>query len=163
MYQSMQRRGFLLGLRPRPETPSLPLPSPLPPYAHPNFHDLCDGCDSCVAVCPSGFLTMGGDHRPFADFAHSSCDFCGACHRACTRGALVDCDPPWSVAARITDACLSGKAVSCRVCGDYCPPQAIAFPLQPGGRTAPALDTAACTGCGACVAPCPTQAIDMKG
>ena len=142
-----------------PDMPS----KPVPPYAHPKFATLCDGCGACVAVCPTGFLARGENHRPYADFAASSCDFCGACHHACTRGALVDQSPPWPVVAEITQNCLTSKSVTCRTCGDFCEHQAITFRLRVGGKTAPVIDTAACTGCGACVAPCPTNAIVMKG
>jgi ferredoxin-type protein NapF len=43
-----------------------------------------------------------------------------------------------------------------------CDAGAIRFKPTLGGVTSPALDLSLCTGCGACVAPCPTQAISMK-
>ena len=38
--------------------------------------------------------------------------------------------------------------------------RAIRFPLVAGGVPRPEIDTGACTGCGACVAPCPVNAIE---
>jgi ferredoxin len=42
-----------------------------------------------------------------------------------------------------------------------CEARAIAFPPRLGGCSLPQIDPARCTGCGACVAPCPTAAIEI--
>jgi ferredoxin-type protein NapF len=44
-------------------------------------------------------------------------------------------------------------------CRDACPEQAIVFRPRIGGVFVPDPTEEACTGCGACIAPCPTQAI----
>jgi len=100
-----------------------------------------------------------------ADFSAASCDFCGDCVRACTKGALrrEDAAAPWALVAEIGPGCLSAKGVACRVCGDFCEPRAIRFPLTVGGAVHPQLEASACTGCGGCIAPCPAKAIEMKG
>ena len=44
-------------------------------------------------------------------------------------------------------------------CGESCEVRAIRFRQVPGGVALPEIDDAACTGCGACLASCPTSAI----
>jgi len=81
-------------------------------------------------------------------------------------GALrQDTDTPAGAVLKavIDNSCLSPRAVACRVCGDFCDARAIHFPPTVGGLVRPLVDHAACTGCGACVAPCPAGAIAMKG
>ena len=64
--------------------------------------------------------------------------------------------------ARIAETCLAEAGVECRICGENCPTGAIRFRPRLGGVAQPQLDVAACTGCGACFAPCPTRAIVVK-
>jgi ferredoxin-type protein NapF len=59
----------------------------------------------------------------------------------------------------ISDACLARAGVFCMSCRDACPEQAIVFQPRIGGLFLPALIEDACTGCGACIAPCPTRAM----
>ncbi|HVI49591.1 MAG TPA: ferredoxin-type protein NapF [Candidatus Sulfotelmatobacter sp.] len=159
MGQALSRRSFLrLGAAPS-------VPSVRPPWASEDFIRLCDGCGACLTACSPRLLRRDGEGLPIADFSAASCDFCGDCLTVCTRGALVrsDDDAPWSLRAEIGRDCLSWHGVTCRVCGDFCETRAIRFPLTVGGGVRPELDVAACTGCGACIAPCPAQAIEMKG
>lgn len=157
MNEAVSRRMFLRGGRPE-KASAIP-----PPFSHSQFSILCDGCNACVDACPLGLLATGADTRPYADFASSFCDFCGKCQRVCTRGALVETSPPWSIKAVITDQCLSAQAVSCRVCGDFCQSHALRFQPALGGKSFPVVNPSLCSGCGACVGPCPTTAIIMKG
>ncbi|HMN74374.1 MAG TPA: 4Fe-4S dicluster domain-containing protein [Rhodoblastus sp.] len=60
--------------------------------------------------------------------------------------------------ARIGPACVEPRGVACRRCGEACDIGAIRFRLQRGGAQ-PLLDISACTGCGDCLAVCPTSAI----
>jgi ferredoxin-type protein NapF len=68
---------------------------------------------------------------------------------------------PWSIRASIGEHCLAVQRVECRVCGDQCAPGALKFQPQAGGVSLPVLEAARCTGCGACVATCPTLAISV--
>ncbi len=59
--------------------------------------------------------------------------------------------------------CLVSSGVICRTCGEACPSLAIHFPLKVGSPSAPEINAEACSGCGQCVAPCPTSAISVEG
>lgn len=63
--------------------------------------------------------------------------------------------------ARISDRCVEPKGVVCRRCADECDVRAISFRLLGAGRAHPLLDLETCTGCSACLAVCPTQAIEL--
>jgi ferredoxin len=65
--------------------------------------------------------------------------------------------PAWPYKAVIGPTCLPNKGVECRVCGDFCDARAIRFAPRIGGSPLPEIDTEKCTGCGACVAPCPLE------
>lgn len=63
--------------------------------------------------------------------------------------------------AEIDARCLAVKGVECRICGEHCDDGAIRFSPRPGGPPLPEVRREACTGCGACVAPCPVTAIRL--
>ena len=64
--------------------------------------------------------------------------------------------------AVIDGACLSQRGIVCRVCEEQCDARAVRIRLAVGGGTAPTVEPALCTGCGACVAPCPAEAIAIR-
>jgi ferredoxin-type protein NapF len=64
--------------------------------------------------------------------------------------------------ARIGGSCLAAAGITCMTCRDVCPEQAISVGMLRGGIFLPDLDATACTGCGACVAPCPGEAIVLQ-
>ena len=137
-----------------------------PPWSVPEamFADACTRCGDCLKACPTGLLRPGDGGFPAADFSAAACTFCGECAAACGSGAIARDRPgaPWSYTVVIGDACLARRRVECRVCGEACQAHdacALRFRPAVGGVYLPEVDEAACTGCGACLALCPTGAI----
>jgi len=133
------------------------------PWAVAAFTGLCSRCDDCIRACEASILVRGDGGFPTTDFTRGGCTFCGACADACKQGALDRRrGAAWRLKAAIGSDCLSARGITCRACGDACDGRAIRFQLQPGGRAVPGLDPALCTGCGSCVAICPTQIIQIQ-
>lgn len=133
-----------------------------PPWAlgEPAFLDACTACGACVERCPERVLVTGAGRHPEFDPRAGECTFCGACTDACATGALDRSRRTWSLRATAGEACLPRHGVVCSSCRDACPEQALRFPLATA-LPVPDVDPARCTGCGACVAPCPVQAIAL--
>jgi ferredoxin-type protein NapF len=121
----------------------------------------CTRCSDCITACPERILISGSGGFPEIDFTSGACTFCGACADACAGGALVRVagEPPWHRIAAIGNSCLVTRGVSCRVCEDACDAGAIRF--SPASRARPVIDAVLCTGCGACVRPCPVQTLTV--
>lgn len=138
-----------------------------PPWALPEarFTDACTRCGDCARACPTRIIRQGDGGYPTVDFSLGECTFCGECLSACKAGALhhdpQSTVPPWRLRAAIGEACVARKGVECRICGEQCGEGAIRFPPQLGGISTPHLDVDRCTGCGACVAPCPVSAVKV--
>ena len=138
-----------------------------PPWAvvEEAFVNLCSRCDECLSVCPNGIVVRGDGAYPTINFLQGECTFCGACADQCRTGALQRGDPhnvrPWPYRVQIAEACLAQRNVVCRTCGDVCEAGAIRFQPRLGGAAVPVVDYSLCSGCGACVSPCPTHAIAM--
>lgn len=139
-----------------------------PPWAvtEIEFTERCTGCGDCIAVCPDRLIVAGRGRLPEMDFRRGGCDFCADCLVACKSRALIpeadDGAGPWPLKATIQPHCLSLNAVVCRSCGEACDERAIGFKLEPGGVAVPTLDPVQCSGCGACFAVCPIQAIKLS-
>jgi len=136
-----------------------------PPWAliEPDFVALCDGCGECIDACPERILSSGRGGYPQVDFSASECTFCERCARACARGALrysLDRDP-WGLKAGIAPGCLAMNQVVCRTCSESCQEGAIRFRMSVGAVSRPQVDPDRCTGCGACVGPCPVAAVTI--
>jgi len=134
-----------------------------PPWSVPadEFTKKCTGCGECVSVCPENILTIDGRNLAKVDFSKGECTFCRDCVPSCKDGALVftNIDHPWSLNISIEGKCLAMTGVECRICDDQCESRAIRFRLTAGGVSVPQLDETLCTGCGACIAPCPVEAV----
>lgn len=129
------------------------------------FAEQCDRCNDCIKKCPENILISGRGGYPVVDFSIGECTFCEECVDACKPGALLkhqDEAAPWGLTVIIAENCLAKNAVICRSCGEVCDERAIHFSLRPGGVSIPEFDQAACSGCGACVRPCPVQAVSVK-
>lgn len=155
----VSRRNFLRG---NFKTSAPPL---RPPWALAEslFLRACTRCGACAPVCPTAIISIKNGY-PEVDFSRGECTFCGNCARACRDGALQDSELqiwPWAIKARVGGDCLSHRGTECRICGEHCPVAAIRFSPRVGGPPVPEIDTNTCTGCGACVAPCPTKTITV--
>ena len=135
-----------------------------PPWALPEamFVARCERCGQCVGACPEGIVFKGRGGFPELDFQRGECTFCAACLSACVTGALRPAPSPWSYRAVIQSSCVAHAATVCRSCAEQCPQQAIRFHPRPHGVPGPSLQHGLCTGCGACVAPCPVAAIVVR-
>ena len=137
-----------------------------PPWAvaEPLFIDACSRCGDCINQCPEVILIKGSGGFPEVDFSRGECTFCGDCVKNCQTDALQQFEqlPPWNYHATISDACITHKQVVCRSCVEQCEPEAITLTPQPGGVGTPELDSERCSGCGACVSVCPSQAIQIQ-
>lgn len=153
------RRGFLFG-RPRPVAAQ-----PRPPWALPEagFIEQCTRCGDCLKACPTGILVAGDGGYPTVDFSRGECTFCGDCVSACRPQALVHEEgaAPWQRVAVVAPNCLAEQRVECRICGEFCDARAIRMSPRLGACPTPEIDADKCTGCGACVAPCPARAITV--
>lgn len=135
-----------------------------PPWSRPEdeFTTACTLCNACIEACPTELMTKGHAGYPIVDFSRASCTLCGACADACKAGCFVARDrQPWSLKAAIGGVCVEPKGVVCRICEESCPTSAISFKPKLGGGAVPYVDHSKCTGCGACVYPCPVKAITM--
>ncbi|RMF13418.1 MAG: ferredoxin-type protein NapF [Gammaproteobacteria bacterium] len=140
-------------------------PAVRPPWAlaEEAFVSACTRCGDCIRMCEAQVLIKGDGGFPEFDASRGECTFCEVCVQACTTHALdlaqASVQPARPV---LSEACIAQKGVECRICGDQCEAEAIVFRPRPGGRFEPELNLTACTGCGACVAPCPVRAIVLK-
>jgi ferredoxin-type protein NapF len=131
------------------------------------FTSLCTRQLSCADVCPENIIIKGGAGFPEISFTDNECTFCGACAKACPVGALGPSHDqaglersPWNLKLGVSDACLSAKGVVCRICPEKCDAQAIRF-NHPAAHGKPVINQDRCNGCGACIAPCPSQALAL--
>ena len=155
----VNRRDFLRG-RIRS---GVPLQRPPWALAESLFQNACTRCGDCAPVCPTGIISILKGY-PELDFKLGQCTFCGNCSTACKAGALQNSDLqlwPWAIKAQVERDCLSLRGTECRICGEQCPVDAIRFSPRVGGPPVPEIDSNTCTGCGACVAPCPAKAITI--
>lgn len=136
-----------------------------PPWASDDFEDACTRCGACLDACPESILVRGDGGFPEIDFHRGSgeCTFCRACADICPEPAFAGPETsPWQLVAIVGDACLTYRGVHCQSCVDLCDYDALGLRYRAGGPPQPRLDASACTACGACVAACPSGAIDIR-
>jgi ferredoxin-type protein NapF len=113
-----------------------------------------------VDACPAEIIALDAANRPALDLRHAECTFCAACVDACAEPVFFhDLHPAFPHVAEIGTRCLTLSGVTCRTCEDVCPEDAIRFAMRLGGPAIPELSFTQCTGCGACIAACPGEAI----
>ncbi|AEB12541.1 ferredoxin-type protein NapF [Marinithermus hydrothermalis] len=156
----MDRRAFLQSFLRAPKRPGAGVIRP--PYAPPGTDfSACAHCDApCVPACPQGILERDADGAPVVRFRGEGCTFCTACADACPHGVLSP-DGPARIPARAhidPGRCTAWQRVLCFVCLEACPEEAIRFK----GMLEPTVLAERCTGCGRCLAPCPTGAIRVE-
>lgn len=135
------------------------------PYLVPEaeFTATCTRCGQCAKACETAIIISGEGGFPEVNFNLGECTFCGKCADVCPEPLFRDKNQQaWQQTAQINESCLSLKGVECRSCGDMCDYGAIKFRLQLGGTAKPILNLDDCSGCGACIKPCPVNAIEMN-
>lgn len=127
------------------------------------FTDECTRCGKCISACETSIIVNGDGGFPTIDFNRGECTFCYQCAESCPEPIfLAQSESPWQLKANINDKCLAQQNVECRSCGETCDTMAIQFRLQLNKVAQPVITSDDCTGCGACVAVCPTAAIQMS-
>ena len=132
--------------------------------AEQQFVELCSRCDLCISICPTKILERGRGGFPQINFSTGECEFCGDCVTACKEPIFVsdwENSIPWTLKASIEESCITHKGVVCRTCGEMCDEGAINFKPIAGGISTPEIDVGLCNGCGACVATCPNNSLEM--
>lgn len=153
---NLSRRNLLRG-RATSAAAAIRPPGAIP---EPQFSDACTTCGDCVTACPQHIVVFGSGDFPEIDFRQAECTFCSECIDACGEGALSrTIQPPWQLRLHVEDSCLAQRHVVCQTCGDVCDAEAVLFKPRLGAVAVPQIDQDACTGCGACVAACPENAI----
>ncbi|MFT6985943.1 MAG: ferredoxin-type protein NapF [Psychromonas sp.] len=126
-----------------------------------NFLNNCSQCGDCISACPEQIVIKGDGGYPNINFDLGECTFCGKCATSCKEKIFVETsESPWDKKAFINNQCLAFANVYCRSCAESCDSEALTFQL--GLSAIPQINTDLCSGCGACVAPCPQQAIAIK-
>lgn len=152
-----------LGLNQEEETPLLVRP----PYGkdESTFQSECPSCESkaCVASCDEKIIFVLEDGTPSLDFSKNGCTFCDACANVCEADVLSleneNHKERLNAMFRIDiEACVAHHGVICNSCKEPCIDDAILF----NGMFNPIIDENRCTGCGFCMARCPTQAINFR-
>ena len=121
-----------------------------------------------------------GDSVSFGAELGKECTFCGECADACPeslfftrqqRANYPNSDiEPWNYSAQITkdsteshknNACMVTKGIVCHSCKEVCDVSAINMEYNLDSIAEPNVNDELCTGCGACVSVCPTNAISI--
>ena len=138
-----------------------------------NFADHCTGCQLCVSECPNDVLRPSTDLMhfmlPSMSYEKGYCrPECTRCSDVCPAGAIKPLDDVEKSSIQIGHAVWIKKncvvltdEVECGNCARHCPSGAIEMvPLDENDEESPmvpAINEAACIGCGACEYVCPSR------
>ena len=150
--------------------------TPLTPPGSLSFQHLaqrCTGCLLCVSECPNEVLRPSSDLMhlmlPVMSYEQGHCrPECTRCSEVCPAGAIVKVDKDEKSSIQIGHAVWIKKncvaitdEVECGNCARHCPTGAIEMvPLDENDEESPmvpAINEAACIGCGACEYVCPAR------
>ena len=150
--------------------------TPLTPPGSLSFDNLakrCTGCQLCISECPNQVLRPSSDlihlMQPTMSYEHGYCrPECTRCSEVCPAGAIQKIDKPEKTSIQIGHAVWIKKncvvltdEVECGNCARHCPTGAIEMvPLDENDDESPmvpAINEAACIGCGACEYVCPSR------
>ena len=138
-----------------------------------HFAQHCTGCQLCVSECPNNVLRPSSDLMhlmlPEMSYERGYCrPECTRCSEVCPAGAIKLVDQAEKSSVQIGHAVFIQKncvavtdGVECGNCARHCPAGAIEMvPLDKDdeeGAWVPAVNDAACIGCGACEYVCPAR------
>ena len=138
-----------------------------------HFAQHCTGCQLCVSECPNEVLRPSSDLMhlmlPIMSYEHGHCrPECTRCSEVCPAGAIMTVDKEEKSSIQIGHAIWIKKncvpitdEVECGNCARHCPTGAIEMvPLDVNDEASPmipAINEAACIGCGACEYVCPSR------
>ena len=138
-----------------------------------HFAQHCTGCQLCVSECPNEVLRPSSDLMhlmlPVMSYEYGHCrPECTRCSEVCPAGAIMNIDKDEKSSIQIGHAvwikknCVSiTDEVECGNCARHCPTGAIEMvPLDENDEESPmvpAINEAACIGCGACEYVCPSR------
>jgi len=147
-----------------------------------NMAQHCTGCQLCVTECPNDVLRPSTDlmslMQPVMSYERGYCrPECTRCSDVCPAGAIKPIDKAEKSSIQIGHAivvvseCISAQGKDeCGNCERHCPTGAIEMvPTDPNDDLSPyvpAVNEAACIGCGACEYVCPVRplsAIHVEG
>ena len=138
-----------------------------------HFAQRCTGCQLCVSECPNEVLRPSSDLMhlmlPVMSYEQGHCrPECTRCSEVCPAGAILKVDKKEKSSIQIGHAVWIKKncvpitdEVECGNCARHCPTGAIEMvPLDENNEESPmipAINEAACIGCGACEYVCPSR------